>query len=227
MSAVHASHGGLDPASRHLMSEPAIVAGMARAVLGAESTVDWEGLVADYDRIRDRIADVIPGFHDFNARVRRPGGFTLINAAAERRFRTSTEKARFTVHPIPPLDLPPGRLLLMTIRSHDQYNTTIYGLDDRYRGVYHERRVVFMNPRDIAELGLVDRQVVDLIGEFRGETRTAPRFIVVAHDIPPGCSAAYYPETNVLIAIDDFADGSRTPASKSIVVRVVATRKDR
>ena len=113
----------------------------------------------------------------------------------------------------------------MTIRSHDQYNTTIYGLDDRYRGVYHERRVVFMNPRDIAALGLVDRQVVDLIGEFRGETRVAPRFIVVAHDIPPGCAAAYYPETNVLISVDDFADGSRTPASKSVVVRVVATER--
>ena len=224
MSAVHASHGGLTPASKHLKSEPAIVAGMARAVLGAESKVDWEGLVADYDRIRDRIAEVIPGFHDFNARVRRPGGFTLINAAAERRFRTSTGKARFTVHPIPDLDLPPGRLHLMTIRSHDQYNTTIYGLDDRYRGVYHERRVVFMNARDVAALGLVDRQVVDIIGEFRGETRVAPRFIVVVHDIPPGCAAAYYPETNVLISVDDFADGSRTPASKSVVVRVVATR---
>jgi molybdopterin-dependent oxidoreductase alpha subunit len=227
MSVVHASHGGLKPASGTLLSEPAIVARMARAVFGAESNVDWEGLVADYDRIRDRIAEVIPGFHDFNARVRRPGGFTLINHAAERRFRTSTGKARFTVHSIPKPELPPGRLLLMTIRSHDQYNTTIYGLDDRYRGVYQERKVVFMNPRDVADLGLVDRQVVDLIGEFRGETRVAPRFIVVAHDIPLGCAAAYYPETNILVAVDDYADGSRTPASKSVVVRVVPAGSNR
>ncbi len=221
MSVIHASRGGLAPASGSLLSEPAIVGRLARAVFGPASKVDWESLVADYDRIRDRIAEVIPGFEDFNGRVRQAGGFVLPNAAAERRFVTSTGKARFTVQPIPRIEMAPGQLLMMTVRSHDQYNTTVYGLDDRYRGVYHERRVIFMNPRDVAEAGLVDRQVVDLIGDFRGERRIARRFIVVSYEIPRGCSATYFPEANVLVPVDDFADGSRTPASKSVVIRVV------
>ncbi|WP_406699266.1 FdhF/YdeP family oxidoreductase [Singulisphaera sp. Ch08] len=223
MSAVHSSRGGLTPASTFLLSEPAIVARLARAVFGPDSPVEWEALAADYDRIRDGIAQVIPGFEDFNNRVRQPNGFVLPNAAAERRFVTATGKARFSVLPIPRIELAPGQLLMMTIRSHDQYNTTVYGLDDRYRGVYQERRVVFMNPHDIQTLGLVDRQVVDLIGEFRGERRLAPRFIVVPYDIPRGCTATYFPEANVLVPVDDFADGSRTPASKSVVIRVVPT----
>jgi molybdopterin-dependent oxidoreductase alpha subunit len=223
MSVVHASRGGLNPASEHLRSEPAIVAGLAQAALGPASGVDWTGLVADYDQIRDRIAEVIPGFEDFNRRVREPGGFILPNDAAARAFRTVTGKARFTVQPIPRIALAPGQLLMMTIRSHDQYNTTVYGLDDRYRGVYHERRVVFLNPDDVAELGLVERQMVDLVGEFRGERRVAPRFIVVPYDIPRRCAATYFPEANVLVPVDDFADGSRTPASKSVVIRVGPT----
>jgi molybdopterin-dependent oxidoreductase alpha subunit len=223
MSMVHASHGGLEPASGQLMSEPAIVARMAAATLGPDSGVDWMGMAADYDLIRDRIARVIPGFEDFNRRVREPGGFVLPNAAAERRFDTATGKARFSVEPLPKIALEPGQLLMMTIRSHDQYNTTIYGLDDRYRGVYRERRVIFMNSQDIADLGLVERQVVDLIGEFRGERRVAPRFIVVSYEIPRRCAATYFPEANVLVPIDDFADGSRTPASKSVVIRVIPT----
>jgi molybdopterin-dependent oxidoreductase alpha subunit len=223
MSVVHASRGGLVPASEALLSEPAIVARLARAVFGPGSGVDWESLVADYDHIRDRIAEVIPGFADFNRRVRQPGGFVLPNTAAARRFETATGKARFTVQPIPRITLAPGQMLMMTVRSHDQYNTTVYGLDDCYRGVYRERRVVFMNPLDVAELGLVERQVVDLVGEFRGERRVAPRFIVVPFDIPRGCSATYFPEANVLVPVDDFADGSRTPASKSVVIRVVPT----
>ena len=223
MSVVHASRGGLAPASEFLLSEPAIVARLARAVLGDASGVDWEAMEADYDRIRDRIAAVIPGFEDFNRRVRQPGGFTLPNSAANLRFNTSTGKARFTVQPIPNIPLAPGQLLMMTVRSHDQYNTTVYGLDDRYRGVYQERRVVFMNRDDVAELGLVSHQVVDLIGEYKGERRVAPRFIVVPYDIPRGCTATYFPEANVLVPVDDFADGSRTPASKSVVIRVVPT----
>jgi molybdopterin-dependent oxidoreductase alpha subunit len=223
MSAVHSSRGGLAPASETLLSEPAIVARLARAVFGSGTTVDWESLVADYDRIRDLIAQVIPGFEDFNRRVREPGGFVLPNNAAARRFITSTGKAKFTVQPIPRIALQPGQMLMMTIRSHDQYNTTIYGLDDRYRGVYQERRVIFMNALDVTEMGLVARQVVDLIGEFRHERRVAPRFIVVPYDIPRGCTATYFPEANVLVPIDDFADGSRTPASKSVVIRVVPT----
>ncbi len=223
MSMVHASRGRRAPASESLLSEPAIAARLALATLGPTSGVDWENLAADYDRIRDRIEDVVPGFEDFNRRIREPGGFVLPNAAANRRFNTATGKAQFTVQPLPRLDLAPGQLLMMTIRSHDQYNTTIYGLDDRYRGVYRERRVVFMNPEDIAALGLIDRQVVDLIGEFRGERRVAPRFIVVSHEIPRGCVATYFPESNVLVPIDDYADGSRTPASKSVIVRVLPT----
>jgi molybdopterin-dependent oxidoreductase alpha subunit len=224
MSVVHASRGGLAPASEHLLSEPAIVARLARATLGPASGVDWDGLVADYDRIRNRIAEVIPGFEDFNRRVRQPGGFVLPNAAAARRFKTAIGKARFTVQPIPRIALAPGQLLMTTIRSHDQYNTTIYGLDDRYRGVYRQRRVVFMNPLDVSELGLVDQQVVDLVGEFRGERRVATRFIVVPYDIPRGCAATYFPEANVLVPVDDYAEGSRTPASKSVVIRVVPAR---
>ncbi|SIN70999.1 oxidoreductase alpha (molybdopterin) subunit [Singulisphaera sp. GP187] len=223
MSAVHSSRGGLAPASEFLLSEPAIVARLGRAVFGADSRVDWEALAADYDRIRDGIAQVIPGFEDFNNRVRQPNGFVLPNAAAARRFVTATGKAQFSVLPIPRIELAPGQLLMMTVRSHDQYNTTVYGLDDRYRGVYQERRVVFMNQQDIVALGLVDRQVVDLIGEFRGERRLAPRFIVIPYDIPRGCTATYFPEANVLVPVDDFADGSRTPASKSVVIRVVPT----
>ena len=224
MSAVHGSRGTLPPASDDLLSEPAILCGLARATLGSGSAVDWEGMASNYDLIRDRIAEVIPGFEDFNVRVREPGGFALVNNAAHLRFDTSTKKARFTVHPIPKIPLDPGQLLMMTVRSHDQYNTTVYGLDDRYRGVYHERRVIFMNPADIRQFKLIDRQVVDLIGEFRGQTRRAPRFIVVPYDIPLGCAATYFPEANVLVPVDDFADGSRTPASKSVVIRVVPTQ---
>ena len=226
MSAVHGSRGSLTPASDDLRSEPAIVCGIARATLGgtAPTAAVWTGLETDYDRIRDRIAAVVPGFEDFNRRVRQPGGFTLPNPAAALRFATSTGKARFTIHPIPRIDLAPDQFLMMTLRSHDQYNTTVYGLDDRYRGVYHERRVVFLHPADIAARGLVARQVVDLIGEFRGETRRANRFIVIPYEIPRGCAATYFPEANVLVPVDDFAEGSRTPASKSVVIRVVPTQ---
>ncbi|MHC5539376.1 molybdopterin dinucleotide binding domain-containing protein, partial [Singulisphaera rosea] len=183
--------------------------------------VDWLGMMADYDRIRDRVAETIPGFEDFNRRVREGSGFALPNDAARLKFRTSTGKAQFTALPLPQIDLAPDQFLMMTVRSHDQYNTTIYGLDDRYRGVYHERRVVFLNPSDVAEFGLINRQVVDLIGEFRGERRVARRFIVVPYDIPRRCAATYFPEANVLVPVDDFADGSRTPASKSVVIRIV------
>jgi len=229
MSVVHASHGGLAPGSPLLRSEPWIVARLGKATFGPADPVDWDALAADYDRIRDLIERAVPGFHDFNERVRRPGGFTLINPAAERRFNTTTGKARLIPAPIPPdargdgEGAREGRLLLATIRSHDQFNTTIYGFDDRYRGVYHERRVVFLNARDVERLGLVDRQVVDLIGEHKGRTRVAPRFAVVVHDIPEGCAAAYYPETNPLVPVDDVDPRSLTPSSKSVVIRVVPT----
>jgi len=223
MSAVHASRGKLSPASSKLLSEPAIVARLGLALGGRVAQVDWNRFMSNYDEIRDRIAEVVPGFENFNERVRHPGGFVLPNLAARRQFQTSTGKAEFRVVPLPRIDLAPGQLLMMTVRSHDQYNTTIYGLDDRYRGVYQERRVALMNPEDLVDLGLVDHQVVDLVGEHRGERRVAPRFIAIPYDIPRGCVATYFPEANVLVPIDDYADGSRTPASKSVVIRVVPT----
>jgi molybdopterin-dependent oxidoreductase alpha subunit len=218
MGVVHSSRGSLEPASPHLLSEPAIVARLARATLGARSKVDWEGLVEDYDRIRDLIERVIPGFDDYNRRVRVPGGFYLPNLAREGVFKTSTDKANFTVHALPRHELAPGKLLMMTVRSHDQFNTTIYGLDDRYRGVYNERRVVFVNADDVRELGLSAGQVVDLVGHFEGEERVARRFIVVPYSIPRGCAATYFPEANVLVPVRAVADKSNTPASKSVVI---------
>ena len=223
MSMVHASRGFLEPASRELRSEPAIVAGIARAVLGARSPIDWEGLVADYDRIRDRIAAVVPGFEGVNLRVQDGAGFRLPNPVRERSFPTATGRAHFTVHELPRLALPVGALRLMTIRSHDQYNTTIYGLDDRYRGVRGDRRVVFLNPDDIAALGLAADQVVDILGEpgADGAVRRAEAFRIRPYEVPRGCAAAYFPEANVLVPLESYAHGSRTPTSKSVVVRIV------
>ncbi|CAN5405995.1 FdhF/YdeP family oxidoreductase [soil metagenome] len=221
MGIVHSSQGRLEPASPELLSEPRIVARLARTTLGDDTTVPWGWLADDYDRIRDCIARVIPGFEDYNRRVREPGGFYLPNLARDRReFRTLTGKANFTVHAIPRHELEPGQLMMMSVRSHDQFNTTIYGLDDRYRGIYNERRVVMLNPDDIVELGLQERQVVDLTSHFRGEERVARRFIVVPYPIPRRCAATYFPETNVLVPIGHSADRSNTPASKSVVITV-------
>ncbi|KUN03887.1 hypothetical protein AQI95_20800 [Streptomyces yokosukanensis] len=222
MGMVHASRGRLAPASPHLRSEPAIVCGLARRVLGAESVVPWEGFEKDYATIRDRIARVVPGFEDFNARVARPGGFALPHAPRdERRFPTVTGKANFTAAPVEYPELPEGRLLLQTLRSHDQYNTTIYGLDDRYRGITGGRRVVLVHPEDARALGFPEGSYVDLVSEWKdGVERRAPGFRVVHYPTPRGCSAAYYPETNVLVPLDATADTSNTPASKSVVVRL-------
>ncbi|MFF4451792.1 FdhF/YdeP family oxidoreductase [Streptomyces goshikiensis] len=221
MGMVHASRGNLAPASPHLLSEPAIVARMARAVLGARSATPWEEFERDYATIRDRISRVIPGFEDFNARAARPEGFRLPHAPRdERRFPTKTGKANFTAAPVEYPRVPAGRLLLQTLRSHDQYNTTIYGLDDRYRGITGGRRVVMVNPEDAAELGLADGSYTDLVGEWHdGVERRAPGFRVVHYPTARGCAAAYYPETNVLVPLDSTADTSNTPASKSVVVR--------
>ncbi|MEJ8634319.1 MULTISPECIES: FdhF/YdeP family oxidoreductase [Streptomyces] len=221
MGMVHASRGNLTPASPHLLSEPAIVARLARAVLGPESLTPWEEFEKDYATIRDRIARVVPGFEDFNTKIARPGGFTLPHAPRdERRFPTATGRANFTAAPIEYPKVPEGRLLLQTLRSHDQYNTTIYGLDDRYRGIKGGRRVVLVNPDDAAELGLGDGSYTDLVSEWKdGVERRAPGFRVVHYPTARGCAAAYYPETNVLVPLDSTADTSNTPASKSVVVR--------
>ncbi|MFJ4579785.1 FdhF/YdeP family oxidoreductase [Streptomyces echinatus] len=222
MGMVHASRGRLRPASPQLRSEPAIVCGLARRVLGERSVVPWEEFGSDYAAVRDRIARVIPGFEDFNARVERPGGFALPHAPRdERRFPTATGKANFTAAPVEYPELPEGRLLLQTLRSHDQYNTTIYGLDDRYRGITGGRRVVLVHPEDARSLGFAEGAYVDLVSEWRdGVERRAPGFRVVLYPTARGCAAAYYPETNVLVPLDATADTSNTPASKSVVVRL-------
>ena len=163
---------------------------------------------------------MVPGFEQYNERVRKPGGFYLPNLPREGRFPTKSGKASFTVHPLPENHLEPGQLVMTTIRSHDQFNTTVYGLDDRYRGIHNERRVVFMNVDDIRELGLSAGQAVDLTSYFKGQTRVARHFLVVPYDIPRRCAATYFPETNVLVALDSVAEMSNTPTSKYIVIRV-------
>jgi molybdopterin-dependent oxidoreductase alpha subunit len=223
MSVVHPSAGVLAPASARLRSEPAIVAGLAEAVLGDKSRVSWRWLVEDYDRIRERIARVVPGFEDYNRRLREPGGFVLPSGARVRRFDTPGGRARFTRHPLPELALPQGRLRLTTIRSHDQFNTTVYGLDDRYRGVKGDRRVVFLHPDDAAEAGLAAGERVDLVSHFRGQTRRVQGFRIVPYDLPRGCAATYFPEANPLVPIDSIAAGSETPTYKSIEVSLERT----
>lgn len=225
MGMVHASRGRLEPAGAQLLSEPAIVCRLARRVLGEESATEWESFEKDYATIRDRIARVVPGFEDFNTRVAPPGGFALPHAPRdERRFPTATGKANFTAAPVEYPRLPQGRLLLQTLRSHDQYNTTIYGLDDRYRGIKNGRRVVLVNADDARELGLADGAYTDLVSEWAdGVERRAAGFRVVHYPTARGCAAAYYPETNVLVPLDATADTSNTPASKSVVVRLEPT----
>jgi molybdopterin-dependent oxidoreductase alpha subunit len=220
MAIVQASRGVLDPASPMLLSEPRIVARLARATLGTRSTVPWEELAGDYDAIRDAIERVIPIFERYNERVRVPGGFHLPNAARERRFLTATGTARFTVHALPEAVLEPGQLILTTVRAHDQFNTTVYAPNDRYRGVRHGRRVVFMHPDDMRERGLGAEATVDIMSHYGGEERHARRFRVVPYDVPRGCAAAYFPEANVLVPHDHVAAGSNTPASKAIVVTI-------
>jgi molybdopterin-dependent oxidoreductase alpha subunit len=218
MGVVQASRGTLAPASDGLLSETAIVARLARATLGTRTTVDWDALAGNYDLIRDSIERVIPGFKDYNRRVRDAGGFYLPNGARERKFKTASGKAEFTVHPLPHLRLAPGQFLMMTMRSHDQFNTTIYGNDDRYRGIHNERRVVFLNPDDVREAGLAEGETIDLVSHFEGEERIARRFRVVPYSIPRRCAATYFPETNVLVPLRHVAELSNTPASKSVVI---------
>ncbi len=215
---VHQSHGSLPPASEHLRSEPAIIAGIAMATLGTSTTVDWQSLIDNYDRIREHIEHVVPGFTQYNARVRQPGGFYLPNAPRQGKFKTPTAKAKFTVHPIPLHKLESNQLLLTTIRSHDQFNTTIYSENDRYRGVSDGRRVVFLNPDDMLHLGIVKDQWVDLISHFESETRRVERFKAIPYQIPAGCAATYFPEANALVPIRDVAEKSNQPASKSLVI---------
>ena len=220
MGVVQISRGSLEPASQELFSEPQIVARLARATLEHRTTVNWEELVADYDKLREAIERVVPGFDDYNARVREPGGFYLPNAARNRVFNTSNGKAQFTVHELPQHQLGPDQFLMMTIRSHDQFNTSVYTLNDRYRGISDNRQVVFLNKDDIEQASLSAGQVVDLVSHFEGEERVARRFVVVPYDIPRRCAATYFPETNVLVPVRSVAEKSNTPASKSVVISI-------
>jgi molybdopterin-dependent oxidoreductase alpha subunit len=223
MGVINPSRGHLEPASDTLQSEPAIVAGVAKATLGAKTTVPWDDLIGNYDLIRDRIERVVPGFEQYNERIRR-GVFYLPNAARDKRvFNNAAGKAKFTVHELPDIDPEPGQFVMMTMRTHDQFNTTVYGLDDRYRGVYNGRRVVFMNRDDVKEHGFAAGQLVDLTSHFRGEERRAPRFLVTPYDIPRGAVATYFPEANVLVPVDSVAEKSNTPTSKFVIVTLTPT----
>jgi molybdopterin-dependent oxidoreductase alpha subunit len=220
MGMVHLSRGRLDPASDQLLSEVAIVTRLAESLFPGDE-IDWAGMRADYGVIRDHIARVVPGFSDFNERLDRPGGFPLPHPPRDsREFPTATGRARFAVNDLSVLDVPPGHLLLQTVRSHDQFNTTIYGLDDRYRGVRSGRRVVFVNPDDVAALGLADGDHVDLVSVWSDGERRAEDFRVVTYATARGCAAAYFPETNVLVPLDSVAKVSNQPVSKSVVVRL-------
>ena len=219
MSVVHRSEGTLGPASDQLKSEVAIVCALAQATLKG-SRVPWSSFAEDYDRIREAIEQVIPGFDRYNRRIREPGGFVLPNPARDRRFETATKRAEFRVIPVRPLTLEPGQLLLTTLRSHDQFNTTVYGDDDRYRGIFGYRRVILMHREDLAERGLRAGQRVDVTSYFAGQERTLRAFVTVPYDVPKGCAASYFPEANALVPVDSVAEKSRTPTSKAVVIRV-------
>lgn len=223
MSMVHLSRGINPPCSERLLSEPAIVARLAHATL-KNSRTPWLWLIEDYDRIRDKISLVVEGFEDFNQRVRHPGGFYLGNSAREKQWQTIGNKARFLPHLLPDAsmnrEILPGLFQLMTVRAHDQYNTTIYGYNDRYRGIHGHRRVCFINKEDLEQAGFTAGEWVDITSRWSDGERVARRFLLVEYDIPRGCLASYFPETNVLMPLENHAARARTPASKSIPVRL-------
>jgi anaerobic selenocysteine-containing dehydrogenase len=207
------------------LSEVAIVSRLARAVFGDSHAVPWAGFEDDYDTVRDHISRVVPGCVDYNSRVREPDGFVLPHPPRDSRsFPTTTGKANFTVNPVQLITVPAGRLILQTLRSHDQYNTTIYGLDDRYRGVHDGRRVVFVNPEDLATLGISDGAMVDMISEWPSDSGVVERrvklFRVIAYPTARGCAAAYFPEANALVPLESTAETSNTPTSKAIIIRL-------
>ncbi|MFZ1321448.1 MAG: molybdopterin dinucleotide binding domain-containing protein, partial [Ignavibacteria bacterium] len=216
---VQSSKGVLKPVSDKLLSEPEIVIRLAKKTLVKKSVIDWNKYL-DYDEIRNDIEKTIPGFEDYNKRVRERGGFYLPNCNREGKFDTKDSKANFNISIYKPIELKEDELLLMTIRSHDQFNTTIYGLDDRYRGIYNERRVIMMNKKDIEKRGLKNEDAVNLYNFTGNKERKADNFIVSEYPIPEGCAAAYFPETNVLVPIESVADKSNTPASKQIIIKI-------
>ncbi len=225
--AVHASAGRLEPVSDMLLSEVAIVSRLARAVLGEKHGIDWAGFEADYDTIREHIGHVCKGCEDYNRKVRQEGGFVLPHPPRDSRtFPTATGKAMLTVNELETIEVPPGRLLLQSVRSHDQFNTTIYSLNDRYRGVKKGRHVLFVNPEDLQELGIEDGSFVDVHSEYQdsSEDRVLRQFRVIAYPTAKGCVSAYFPEANVLVSLEATAEESNTPVSKSVVVRLEPAR---
>ena len=221
----------LAPASPQLRSEVSIVTSIAAATLGDRYGIDWAAMRDDYAVIRGHISRVVPGCENYEADVAKPGGFVMPHPPRDsRRFDTRSGLAEFAVSAVEALQIPPGHLELQTLRSHDQYNTTIYGLSDRYRGIEDARRVVMVNEKDIAALGFAEGDLVDMVSEWPGkpgpdgestvEERRAEAFRIVAYRTPRGNAAAYYPETNVLVPLDSVAEGSGTPTSKSIVIRL-------
>lgn len=217
---VQMSKGILPPASEHLRSESWIIAKLARVVLGAKTIVEWERMATDYDVIRRHIGRVVEGCEDYNVKVQKPGGFYLPNPPSEGIFPTDSGKAQFKASPLDKIELKDGELMMMSIRSHDQFNTTVYEYHDRYRGIRGSRRVILMNKKDIAERGLKQGEVVDLTSYFDDGERHAESFIVVPYPIPKNCTATYYPETNVLVPLSSYADKSHCPTSKGIKITV-------
>ena len=220
MGIVHQSRGHLKPHSKKLLSEPAIVVGLANATLKNTKT-DWTAFASNYDLIRSKIEATIPGFENYNDRVRIKGGFYLPNNARDNNYApTASGKANFTLNAPSDLKLESNQFIMMTSRTHDQYNTTIYGLNDRYRGVLNERRVVFMNEEDMKTQNLKQLDLVDLTSHFKDEKRIAKGFLVVGYNIPKQCTATYFPEANVLVPLKSVAKISNTPASKTVIISI-------
>src|SRR6185436_2029167 len=220
MGVIQMWKGNLKPISDKLLSEAVIVCRLAKATLGDHSKINWDLYESNYDNIRDDIAKVIPGFENYNSRVRKLGGFYLPNSARDGKFDTFSGKTHFNIGEMTNHKLAADEFMMMTIRSHDQFNTTIYGLNDRYRGVFNERRVIYINAKDIAKTGLKPGDVVDLCNYFDGIERIARKFIVVEFSIPEQCTATYFPETNVLVPINSTAEKSNTPTSKSVIIKI-------
>tara|TARA_R110002096_G_scaffold115365_2_gene249837 strand:- start:44748 stop:47075 length:2328 start_codon:yes stop_codon:yes gene_type:complete len=218
MGIVHSSSGKLKPLSSKLKSEPAIVCELAQAIFQDKYDVNWKAMAKDYDLIREKIEACIPGFEDYNNRIRKASGFYLPNGPREGQFNTPNKLAHFSITEIPEFNLGANQYLMATVRTHDQFNTTIYGLNDRYRGIMNERRVILMNPEDMEKAELKSGDVVDIYSHFKGEKRYAPRFLVIPYDVSRNCTITYFPETNVLVPIDSAADKSNTPTSKMVKI---------
>ena len=224
MGVVHSSRGTSKPASKYLKSEVSIVTGIALSLqqYHSNSNINWLKFSEDYDEIRNLIEKCIPGFDEYNTRVREKGGFYLPNLPRDKtEFETLSKKAEFITHKITSKSIEDNKFVMMTIRSHDQYNTTIYGLNDRYRGIYNGRRIIMMNLEDMENLNLSQMDQVDITSHFNGREITARKWFVIPYEIPTGNVATYFPESNILIPLDSVADKSNTPTSKSISVSII------